>query len=49
MNGTKKPHPNRFKLKKPVKIRYASSEEVAAATEEVLKEHSLLFDLLAKN
>jgi hypothetical protein len=38
----------RFKLKKPVKIQHASDEEVAVATEEVLKEHPLLFDLLAK-
>ncbi len=39
---------DRFKLKKPVKIRYASSEEVAAAAEEVLKKHPLIFEWLAK-
>jgi hypothetical protein len=49
MNGTKKQKIEQFKLKKPVKIQYASSEDVAAATKEVLKEHSRLFYLLAKH
>jgi hypothetical protein len=40
---------DRFKLKKPVTIRYASSEEVAAATEKVMREHKDLFRMLAGN
>jgi hypothetical protein len=44
----KKAQDNRFKVKKPVKIQYASPEEVSAATDEILRQHSLLFELLAK-
>jgi hypothetical protein len=49
MDKTQKPLADKYRLKKPVKIRYASSQKVDAATLEVLKEHPLLFDLLAKN
>jgi hypothetical protein len=49
MPGGKKPlQDDRFKVKKPVKIQYASPEEVSAATDEILRQHSLLFELLAK-
>jgi hypothetical protein len=49
MPGGKKPlQDDRFKVKKPVKIQYASAEEVSAATDEILRQHSYLFELLAK-
>jgi hypothetical protein len=49
MNGKKKHPIDRFKVKKPVKIQYASQEEVAAATEEVLRQYSYAFEMLAKS
>jgi hypothetical protein len=39
---------NKYKLKKPVVIQYASAEEVAAATAEVLKEHAEAIEMLAQ-
>jgi hypothetical protein len=49
MNGTKKPLNDKFKVKKPIKIRYASHEEVSAATDEIIRQHSRAFELLAKS
>jgi hypothetical protein len=49
MDKTQKPLDEKFRLKKPVKIQYASPEEVSVATSQVLKEHWLAFDLLAKS
>jgi hypothetical protein len=49
MIATKKRRNDQFKVKKPVKIQYASPEEVSAATEEILRQHSRVFELLAKS
>jgi hypothetical protein len=49
MNGKKKRPSDRFKVKKPVKIQYASAKEVAVATEEILRQHSYAFEMLAKS
>jgi hypothetical protein len=49
MNGTNKPQNTRFKVKKPVKIQYASAKEVAAATKEIIWQHSEAFERLAKS
>jgi hypothetical protein len=49
MDKNQKPLDEKFRLKKPVKIQYASPEEVSVATSQVLKEHWLAFDLLAKS
>ena len=48
MNGAKKRDSERFKVKKPVKIQYASEEEVSAAAEEIIRQHSYAFEMLAK-
>jgi hypothetical protein len=48
MNGIKKPPGEVFKVKKHVKIRYASHEEVSVATDEIIRQHSLALELLAK-
>jgi len=37
-----------FKLKKPVKIEYASAEQVANVTKEVIREHAHTIAILAK-
>jgi hypothetical protein len=47
MDRTKK-RIERFKVKKPVKIQYASPEEVSAATKQVLQQHVGAFELLSK-
>jgi hypothetical protein len=49
MDQTKKTLADQFKVSKPVKIEYASHEEVSAATDKVLKEHWLAFELLSKS
>ncbi|MBV9107447.1 MAG: hypothetical protein JO313_15635 [Verrucomicrobia bacterium] len=38
-----------YKVKKPIKIQYASPQEVSAATEEVLRQHARAFALLSKS
>jgi hypothetical protein len=48
MNGTKKRKVEQFKLKKPVKIQYASAQDVAKVTQESLRVHALVIEWLAK-
>jgi hypothetical protein len=48
MNGIKRRASNQFRIKKPLKIQYASQEEVDLVTDEVLRKHSQVFELLAK-
>jgi hypothetical protein len=49
MDNTQQPLGDQFKVTKPVKIEYASPEEVSVAINKVLKEHWLAFDLLAES
>jgi hypothetical protein len=48
MNGTKKRKIEQFKLKKPVKIQYASAQDVTRVTQESLRVHALVIEWLAK-
>ncbi len=48
MNGTKKAGKGDFRVKRPIKIQYASAEEVSMATREIKQEHSVTLKLLSK-
>jgi hypothetical protein len=48
MNGIQKPRNGKFKVKRPIKIQYASTEEVSRATAEIIQEHPYTLKLLSK-
>jgi len=48
MNGTHKPRNRKFRVKRPIKIQYASAEKVSRATVETMQEHAYALKLLSK-